>query len=145
MTTIKINGHWRIADKQVIDEFFKVCGQRDDWKMLAQSTEARAEQYKSDAIRFETERDAAIDSAEYYKHTHMSMQTTIDELTAQLATAQAERDAGCTWKRRYDKQGYPIYDSTCDIASEQGEVEFSGFNFCPYCGKKIAVVLESKP
>ena len=67
------------------------------------------------------------------------------ELAAQLATAQAERDAGCTWKRRYDKQGYPIYDSTCDIASEQGEVEFSGFNFCPYCGKKIAVVLESKP
>ncbi len=106
---------------------------------------AQAVQYKSDAIRFETERDAAIDSAEYYKHTHLSMQTTIDELTAQLATAQAERDAGCTWKRRYDKQGYPIYDSTCDIASEPGEVEFSGFNFCPYCGKKIAVVLESKP
>lgn len=82
-----------------------------------------------------------------------------DSLAAQLATAQAaleqvtqERDAlkiehsdGCDWKRRYDRQGYPIYDATCGASSEPGEVEFSGFNFCPYCGKSITVVLESRP
>lgn len=70
---------------------------------------------------------------------------TAAELRAQLEKVTTERDAGCTWQRRYDKQGYPIYDATCGCSSEPDSVEFSGFSFCPYCGKSITVVLESKP
>jgi hypothetical protein len=57
-----------------------------------------AEQYKSDAIRFETERDAAIDSAEYYKSVHLSMQTEIDNLTAEVERLRNES------ARRYEPE-----------------------------------------
>lgn len=45
------------------------------------------------AAQLQAERDAAIDSAEYYKHTFLGMQTSIDNLSAELATVKAERDA----------------------------------------------------
>ncbi len=60
--------------------------QRIYWMTLSQ-------QHKSDAVRFESERNAAIDSAEYYKHTFLGMQTRIDELTSERdALQRAMRD-----------------------------------------------------
>jgi len=77
-------------------------------------------QHKADAMRFETERDAAIDSAEYYKHTHLSMQTTIDNLAAQLATAQADIDAAIDSAEHY-KHTHLSMQTTIDSIAAQLE------------------------
>lgn len=94
--------YWNNVNRDHVMSAF--AGELYDILERAAQLQVEAAQYKSDAMRFESERNTAIDCAEDYKEIIAQMKAEqkaqIEQLRGELATVTTERDE---LKRKYDR------------------------------------------